>query len=476
MGERRNFVQWAKSMGKNPNYLVLFEEILGQETYNEDEIKKKHPGYAQHSNFSEKKKELFNAILRSLREVGVGKSKPITVEIEEITLLIGRYQFQKSITKIGLAKRKAIESEKFDETLILLRLEKRCLKVFEQPNPFQILVYQINKEIQRVKQLRENLEEYESVFETDFYILNNAFNSGRVFDQNLVSNIESNPLFLNPEHALSIRAKVIFFTVGITLKRARQNFKEARDYSNQLIKLFESNPFLAKEYFDDYLRNLFVNANLQFLTGNIPAGMDASLKIKRVNPANKTLKVRSISTYFLAVLPASNEAIIPRIEEQEIKEFASVLEKYRHYYSKERLLGNYFLIGLHYFWQANYRTARTYFEKITLHNWGNAYLKRQGVSKVLGLVCYCLTKEEDLFDLHYEPTVRYLFRNEIFTQVSIPFLRELKKGIDLKQEPVVSLSDVEEIRNKEPEVFANFSNYFNLTRWAKMITTDHHQL
>ncbi|MCB9235862.1 MAG: hypothetical protein H6581_29710 [Bacteroidia bacterium] len=466
IGERRNFIQWATAQGRVPNYLVLFKAIQAQKNYNEAQLKEEYPEFRSHSNFSVKKKELFDAILRSLREMGTGKNKPITAEIEEINILMERGQFSKALTKVHYCKNICRERELFHESIILLRLERKCYRNLDDPADYPTTVIRIENEIDQVLKLKENLDLFERAYETDFYVLINSFNTSREIGSALISKLAENPIFQSEEATRSVRALQIFHSVLKVIERSKNDFSATLHHTNQLIGLFESNTFLMEEDFNDYLRCLVNQANLFLYLGETTTAMEVATKIKNLTPPNASFKERIILSYFWVILPASNDNLFPKLRQEEINTLVELILTKQSYFPKATLMHNYYLLGAHHFWNSDFAEARKWFEEITLANWGRTNLTLQGASRLLILFCYYELGKMDLFEINFGPTLRYLKKHQVFSNVAKLILKPMATGLSFDMRAIIR-----QLETNYPKELDRFNNYLNLIRWLEISKT-----
>ena len=139
MSEKRYFKIHSTRhiIGETNNYTRLFDAIESQDSYNEDEIKKKFEGETFIKHLPSEKHYLYNHILESLNafykeRTFLTRSSNSLISIE---ILYNRGLFAQCLKLINRIKSEAYELEKFSALLIILRWETIVYIILEEgPN------------------------------------------------------------------------------------------------------------------------------------------------------------------------------------------------------------------------------------------------------------------------------------------------------------------------------------------------------
>ncbi|MCB9236134.1 MAG: hypothetical protein H6581_31085 [Bacteroidia bacterium] len=432
--ERKNFKKWALAGGQKPDYLVLFDAIQDQlhqqGKYNETEIIQRFPEYKKHSNFSVKKSDLYDSIIRSIREMGLGKNKALSIEIQEIEIILGKQLYEKALTKIGGAKRRAEKEEKFEELIILLRHEKGCRRFKEDESEYLESIHGIQLEIERIEKLRQNLSHFDAIYEKDYYILSNGFRNTGEYDPDILAKLQEYPLLKSEANAISVRAKRLFYILRRALLTAMGKFTELHIVNAALLKLYAENEFLRDQDYEEFIICHSLQARFLILVGRVEDGLEYARKMLEIPLKQVSHQKKILENYFRVILPLSNDRLIPKLSNLEIEPFIQLIEKGGSQPQSVRQIEHYFWLGKHYLSICEFENAKKWFEKITLQNWGKNRLKIQGITRLLILICYAELNKFDLLELHSGPTLRFLKRNEMFYEIGQEMVRFLRKNYE----------------------------------------------
>jgi hypothetical protein len=110
------------TIGDKNNYLRLFDLIDKQTTYNEDQISKK---IKQRGQFAYFKNYLFELLLKGLSSYHTEMSVDITINnlLTQIEILQNKGLYDLCVKLISRAKGIAIENEKFNDAIKILKIE-----------------------------------------------------------------------------------------------------------------------------------------------------------------------------------------------------------------------------------------------------------------------------------------------------------------------------------------------------------------
>ena len=257
--EKRYFKLAAKNnVGDKVNkYLVLFDAIDSQKTYNEDVLKElvyKNESIESRK-YSELKAYLYDMILKSLQQFDEKSSVDYRLKgmLQSIRVLFKRSHYEECKEILQKAKKLAYKYESYVSILETLRWEKQIAYA-------QIDVAFLDRELNRIDEEEKdclhhlrNLSDYKNIF-FEMLILIKKDHLVRSEDQ--IKNLQSiinNPLLEDIENALSHQAQILFYRIWGIYQHSTQDFKKYNEVCLKTIELMESKPYLLKEDVSEYI-------------------------------------------------------------------------------------------------------------------------------------------------------------------------------------------------------------------------------
>lgn len=260
--EKRYFKLAARNnTGDKVNkYLVLFDAIDAQNTYNEEVLKEiiYQNETIESRKYSELKSYLYELILKSLQQFDEKSSINYRLKgmLQNIRVLFKRSHYDECNEILRKAKKLAYKYESYVSILETLRWEKQIAYA-------QIDVAFLDRELNRIDEeekecLRHltNLSDYKNIFFKMLIIIKKDHLVRSDKQTNNLQTIINNPLLENIEYALSHQAKILFYRIWGIYQHSTQNFKKYHDVSLRTIELMESKSFLLKEDVSDYIAML----------------------------------------------------------------------------------------------------------------------------------------------------------------------------------------------------------------------------
>jgi len=241
--EKRYFKLFATNSNENNNYLLLFEAIDKQETYDEAAIKEKFQKKTFVNQLHVTKNYLNQLILKSLRNFHSTISKDAEVKdlLRDIEILLKKDLFQQCDQVIDKALKLANLYEKWPDVLNLLDIKRRLLLNIKGSNYASEDLKQINEQELQVLLKIEHISMYWDVSAKLFSHLPDF------------SRLLENPYIKDESKADSLQAKTLYHYIWQTLSVVQGNFEQAKEKLEKIIQIWEEQTNQIYEHPASYL-------------------------------------------------------------------------------------------------------------------------------------------------------------------------------------------------------------------------------
>jgi hypothetical protein len=473
--EKRYFKIFVGTRNQSDNkYLLLFDAIDAQDTFNEKALKLKVYGTTdiRSRKYSELKAYLYDLILRSLQAYDEKSSVNYRLKsmLQSIQALFRRSLFDDCLDHMAKAKKLATKYEQFTVLIEILSWEKQIAYTMADIDFLDKELNRIDAEEKEILRRLRNISEYRNVF---FRLLvslrKDASLRGEAFKTRL-SGIITSPLFNNTAQAGSHQAKVLYYRTLSIYHLALSDLDKFYDYSKTLIELMESKPHFLKEDVSEYisaLSNLIVSCGklgkydeLEHLLEKMrmvkPLSLDDELKIHRQYYQNK---------FSLCVSKGAFEEAMHALKAhlKERKKYAASLFETNSFYH------NYFYIA---FGAGQYDLALAFLNQwLSLPN----TVERQDlqvVARILNLLIHFELGNYVLLDSLIRSTQRFLKKKDRLGEVErkiINFIRRAAGTPSKKElrEAYESLKKEFEDLSEQPATKRFFTSFFDIMSWIE---------
>jgi hypothetical protein len=339
---------------ENAKYLILFDEIEKQRTYNEEVIKEKYKNEKFVKQLTFTKNYLYNSILNSLISFNRSRSSEtqLTEMVIKLRILFNKNLFIKYFKSLKKFKIKAWEYEKFYILLEILRLQRLIFETKKFRTVNQELLY---KEEKLVLEKISNLGEYSKLFYYSQSLKRKAGVAGMKQSAGEADRILKEKLLQNEKYALSVQATEYYYHIKTVLYSIKGDRKNQYEACKKRLLCIESNP---KPFLDDIVD---VRKEALYTLTELAIEMGSKDDFKYymnkyfVSNENITAGKDVISNhiglkYILQTCNFENgDEICNRIEEDLIKHKGKL--------DKDFELENMFMIAKYYFNKNEYNTA-----------------------------------------------------------------------------------------------------------------------
>lgn len=247
--EKRYFKLYSSFQSGEKEYLKVFDAVEKIGDYDETKIRKMFDGEEFLKRLPAVKHYLYNQILKTLRIYNSGENveSQIREMIADISTLFDKRLYTQSSKILAKAKAMAIEHEKFLVQVELSIWEEKILNEILKLEPFEAHLKKSLQEESIALEKQKNLAEYRNLYNR-MVLLNRSLKEART-EEELVRfrEILDNPLLQDPEKAMSIEARLLFYITNIIYCHAKGDNEQCYYFANEQLKLLEANPAQIQE-------------------------------------------------------------------------------------------------------------------------------------------------------------------------------------------------------------------------------------
>lgn len=433
--EKRYFKIYAEQNTRkgNNNFITLFNAIDKQSDYNEAAIRKKFKDKSFIGHLSTLKYQLFQLILRSLREYNQGKTVDFQLrEILNNIEILDKKGLTQQCSKL-IQKGKNI-AEKYEKNLTLLELsewESRYFFLDNAKNLKEEVTALLNKKKVILYQFRNRTE----FAHLDHYLLALTKIQPRArtpAEKALFDGIINEPLLKGVESAVGFSAKVHFRTIRGNYYTVVGDYQNAYSEYNELITLWEQNEHQIKDRPQQYRKALghFVGACL--LSNQQEKFLESVQKVRSLYTDKGKKDIRSISrTYTQELLYYLNFGEYEK-GMRLVAEIEEWLPKHEAKIPPSRLLNFFYNISVFFFLYADYRNSLQWFNRILNHQKGEQRQDIQDVARIYQLIIHYELGNQDLIEYLTRSTYRYLRTREKIHDFEAEIMDFIRQSARLK--------------------------------------------
>jgi hypothetical protein len=472
--EKRYFKLFATGnrADKSSKYLVLFEAIDNQESFDDEELKKiVYQGEQIFSRkYSELKAYLYDLVLAGLRGYDEKSSIDFKIKgmLQSIRVLYKRSHYQDCRELLPKIKKLAYKYESFSNILEVLTWERQVAYAQMDITFLNNHLEGIDREEKDCLESLRNLSFYQHIF---FRILIHIRKNAvlRTEEQKEILNeIIHTDLLMNISKAKSHHAKITFHRIYGLYYYAIQDYQNFYTSSKAAINLIESVSYFLKEDTSEYisaLSNYVLSCGLLDKYSELEQNMYKFSKIQPAVHSDKLTIYRQLLTANLRIF----------INKGDFKSGLTLLNKHlkekddfkRNAFEKGTFYFQYFYI---YFGIGDYDKALEY-----LNEWLNIprSIERQdlqSLARVLNLIIHFEMNNTILLDNLLRSTYRFLQKRNRMYKVEknvLTFIKDANKTAYSRalKEAFIKLKDTFEALAKDPSEKVMFQ-YFDFIAWA----------
>lgn len=392
--EKRNFKLESTNKKNIPNYILLFDAIDSQSTYDEPKIIAQFKDERFTIQFHVLKNYLKQSILKSLRSFHCKNSKEIELKncLSNIEILFNKELYQHCELEIRRAKKIAFTYELFSDLIEIQSWERKLIQTRSPHNysEFKRVLQEQDMTIQVVK--NQNMY-HELIVDISSDIMKNKYelvnNEELLHDLKNVSSFESGVLHYNAKYFRSIQ---------------NNNNELAKEILNQLSSFFDrhhplilNNPGLYSTSMNNAISYFMFNKDYKEVLVLIEKVKLFYSKI-RLNNENKTLLKQVLRTYNIELETYRSLDIIDE-KRDEIEHIKEVVKSNQYKMPKDYLISFYFQLANLAFTQEKFSEALKWVNHILNGKFSTVRTDLQLHSRILNLMIHL--EMQNLFVLRY---------------------------------------------------------------------------
>lgn len=453
--------------GDDNKYLLLFDTIDEQESYDEKNIRLKFKGERFLNQLHVAKNYLYNTILKTLRSYTSEKNKIVELQalIRNIEILYDKSLFAQCRKLIIRAKELATDYERFSELYQIIDLEKSLARSSAYADVKEEELNNLYEQQKTVLEKLSNINDYWQL-STKAFLIKKKFGAPRnETERKFFTKLLDDPLLKNEKLAITYISRSIFHNIrGLyfhTLKDQKNLLKECKS----MISLMESNQLLLKK--DNYISALYNLIIVQIDTAYYSEALETIKKMRMVESTSDALNSKIFFTSYdteVNVYLRTGEfkkgiGIVPDIE--------AGLKSFRNKINQEALITLYFNLAYLYFGAGKFEKSLEWVNKIL--NDKDISLRKdvKGFARILNLLIHLELGNYELIDSEIKSTKRFLENNDLFTKTENLLLNTLRNYINEEESKRDELLEILLHKLSKEDNNDQQQDYFDFKAWLK---------
>jgi hypothetical protein len=256
--EKRYFKLASTLQSGSKNYIKLFDAILEQEEYDEEEIKKKFKNSTFIKHLPSEKTHLYNLILKSLRAFYADRSasSQLQEQLKNIEILYSKALYKECSKFIKRAKKLAYQHEKYYYLLELINWEKVIIEEEYLSGKFDKDLNELVKEEEECIAKLRNLAEYQVLYSKINYVFRTGGYIRNDEQESIVDEIANYHLIIGKNTAISVKATTACYYIKAMCAITKNDMADAEVNLRKVITVFDKNPDIIKEVPKRYIKTL----------------------------------------------------------------------------------------------------------------------------------------------------------------------------------------------------------------------------
>ncbi|MCB9235006.1 MAG: hypothetical protein H6581_25355 [Bacteroidia bacterium] len=471
-GEKDNLIRFACASGKTepPHYLALFRLFEGMETYNEEKAKASFAVLIPQARFADVKRSLRNVILKNLREYGSHNSVDLKNKIHDILNLIDRGFLKSALADIKIAMKTAIAEERFEELISLITHKHHCLLELYTQKEFEREFKKGRKYREWARERQNELDDFQELYRKYYFIIKKKQLSTGEMDLQSANELERKYQDEFSREPLSVRALRNQLEVKLMVSNFRHEFVDSLRYYEQIVALYEENPFLICDHRRHYLRRLDGLASLYFGNEKVEKGWEIVDKMKAKIKDFPYLKWEIMGKYYRVVL-ANLNVLPPDLKiDQILTEAAAFFHANLNLFPETQRMLLAYQIAWGYFCQNQQGNTLKWLFQITNYPNNAVLLDLQAASRVLYLVSIIELRDYEKYCTHKRNLEYYLTTHLNLHSVTKSLFSVARQTFSERPEKLKAalLSLKAELQqHKESITLMTICHYFDLKKWVE---------
>ena len=478
--EKRYFKIFAgrHTIGDKNEYVILFDAIDKQQTYNETRL----TGLLSNSTFANNpaiaKNRLYETILKSLHAFHADSS--VEVELQRLLhyteILFKKSLYDESKKILHRARKLASRYEKHFSMLEIQKWEKRLI---ERDSYASNNLDDINGMLQQDEDMIGRLKNYVDFWNIKsrlFLLLNKK---GKVRDNDELNNFKTiidNTLLASEDEALSYESRYLYYQIYSAYYFGIGDYTNSYIYISKHIQLIEENAELFDEepnkYFAVLSNMIYVCTQLRKFN-EIPVLLAKLKKIPEsyVRKMNEDMEIKLFSSSFSAELSLYIQTGEFDMALSLVDDIEAGLQKYQNKVSKIRVAYFCFNLSIVYFALGNYSGALKWINRLLNDSDIDSSQDIHCMGRILNLIIHLEMGNSDLIPYTLRSTQRYLLKRKRiyrFESVFLNFINRLSKATEPGDEKQCYQSLRPDLQSLAKDPFEkSVFEYFDFITWVE---------
>lgn len=479
--EKRSFKLFANrnTVTDKNNYIILFEAIDRQKTYNDVDLQKYLKGKIKLNALSTIKVQLYNLILRSLRQYH-SKRNPayiIRMYMEHFDILFEKGFYSQCKKVLNKAYDLAFKYEMFDVIDTLSIHEYKLVMKKSNYEDIEEFVTNTYPKIKAIRKLNEIAAEFEYLQAKIKLLVLKSNRSGLNMDKHKFEEIIHHPLLQQGPESLTHFNQIDYHIIWGYYHTIMGNRDKAYYFRKKVLDLME-----IKGEIILYNPNVWIfNARLLLITlGTFRMYEEFNNEEARIksliNDISNTKKSQTLkSEIYVTIYNCRLDFEIDRGFFKSSSSYAKEAEEEFHLYTNQIDINSkmviYFNFSYAYFGNGEYHLALKWINHLLNENYGNARMDLQCMSKLMNIAIHYELGNYDIIPSLISRANNFLIKMDRKFKYETSFLNFAKKHLmfkyssDLKDAFQKEISDLELIIEDPAEKLTN--ECFDFINWLK---------
>lgn len=452
--EKRYFKLFINKKGieKNNKYVLLFDAIDAQETFDEEELQgivyDKQPIASR--KYSELKSYLYELVLKSLQSYDEKTSYEYRLKsmLQNVRVLYKRGHYDDCKEILQKAKKMALKYESFTTVLDILNWEKQIAHTLIDISFFEKELHRIETEEQNCLQYIQDITAYRNRFFKLYALLKKIASIGRNQTQIQLSQLMDTPLLSPSNIPTQHHAKIWYYRIYSLYEYATGNAEGFYEKNLQLLEIMESKPYFLKQDVSEYI---------SAISNHVVSCVRTKRYVEWESTLNKYLKISTITyddelkvhrQYYQGKFAWCIRTGAFEQAQEELEKHFDIIKKYdSDLFTRSSFYYQYFQI---YFALADYDNALEYLNKWLDQPKTLERQDLQNLARILNLIIHYEMGNTLLLESLLRSTYRYLKKvNQLrpIEQLILSFIRNSTKIFGKKEMQAYYISLQEELDN-----------------------------
>ncbi len=446
--EKRHFKIYATRhvIGKQNNYLQLFDAIAAQKIYNETALKKQFAQQKFIHRLSSEKVYLHRLIMESLHVYHQDNSIDAQLKkaLHQVEILHGKGLYAQADKALRKTKKIAYNNEEYLHILDVIKWEKTMLNAFQLAKKSDEALKQISEEEENIIRILANYNQYSGLLIEMWHFWVKKGDLRDALDRAKIEKIVAHSLMGKVDHALSIRARLYYYLIYYFYYSFKQNWEKVFEVLQASVNILESKPVYLKENLNVYANRLGLFLGSFILLNKYNYLFAQTLAKLRAIPETYKLKKGIFKIVSKEIIGSYNTELTILLRTSQIKKSLALIpsiEKLLHESESEILPHTrtlfYYRMALSCFYAGQINQAIHFNNEILNHHPKKFRQDLYGLSIVLNLILQYETQNHDIMEYHIKSAQRFFAQKEqpyLFEKAILKFFKTITQKITNKSD------------------------------------------